>query len=532
MAAQPPRSSPAFDPEAVHAKYLAERDKRLVEGRSDIRDLGRTSTSLATATTRSPRPSSATRSPTRSMSSSSVAGSPGSWSAPTSVRPGSSASASSTRPVASGAPGTGTSYPGVMCDVESYIYMPMLEELDYIPTRRYAYGDEIRGHLERDRRAVSTWTDDALFHTGVTRAEWHEDAARWRIHTDRGDEVELPLVRPGRRDPQPHETARHRGHGGLRRPLVPHGALGLRVHRWRDRTTPLDRLGDKVVALLGTGASGHPVPAAVGRVGKARLRVPAHALGHRRTGQPAHRARLRRRTSNQGGSGPAWTTSRRSCWASPSTSTRWTTGGRTTTRPSTTRRSREGMTRGRHRAQRRGSSTSRSWRNTGGASTRSSTDPEQGRDPQAVLPLHLQAALLPRRVPTGVQQPAASRLIDCPAGIERITENGLVVDGEQYEVDCIIYGTGFEAERTPLHRRAGHEIVGRDGVTLAEKWADGPRTPLRHHEPRLPQLFVMPAPTQQSVVTVNYTQLAVLGAEFVGRRRRPARATAASTSST
>ena len=48
------------------------------------------------------------------------------------------------------------------------------------------------------------------------------------------------------------------------------------------------------------------------------------------------------------------------------------------------------------------------------------------------------------------------------------------MDGEQYEVDCIIYGTGFEAERTPLYRRAGHEIVGRDGVTLADKWADGP----------------------------------------------------------
>ena len=64
-------------------------------------------------------------------------------------------------------------------------------------------------------------------------------------------------------------------------------------------------------------------------------------------------------------------------------------------------------------------------------------------------------------------------VIDCPAGIKRITEKGPVVDGEQYEVDCIIYGTGFEAELTPLYRRAGHDIVGRGGVTLADKWADG-----------------------------------------------------------
>ena len=55
-------------------------------------------------------------------------------------------------------------YPGVMCDVESYIYLPMLEELDYVPTRRYAYGEEILHHLETiadrfdlvARRACST----------------------------------------------------------------------------------------------------------------------------------------------------------------------------------------------------------------------------------------------------------------------------------------------------------------------------------------------------------------------------------------
>ncbi len=116
-------------------------------------------------------------------------------------------------------------------------------------------------------------------------------------------------------------------------------------------------------------------------------------------------------------------------------------------------------------------------------------------------------------------------LVDCPAGIERITEQGPVVDGKQYEVDCIIYGTGFEAELTPLYRRAGHEIVGRGGVTLAEKWADGAASLFGMMSRGFPNMFVMPAPGQQAVVTVNYTQLAVLGAEFVGAHRRAARAT-------
>ena len=107
-------------------------------------------------------------------------------------------------------------------------------------------------------------------------------------------------------------------------------------------------------------------------------------------------------------------------------------------------------------------------------------------------------------------------LIDCPAGIDRITQQGPVIDGQQIEVDCLIYGTGFEAELTPLYRRVGHEIVGRNGVTLAEKWADGAASLFGMMSRGFPNMFVMPAPGQQAVVTVNYTQLAVLGAEFVG----------------
>lgn len=79
-----------------------------------------------------------------------------------------------------------------------------------------------------------------------------------------------------------------------------------------------------------------------------------------------------------------------------------------------------------------------------------------------------------------------------------------------------ICGTGFEPELTPLFRRAGHEIVGRGGVTLAEKWADGAASLFGMMSRGFPNMFVMPAPGQQAVVTVNYTQLAVLGAELVG----------------
>ena len=65
-------------------------------------------------------------------------------------------------------------------------------------------------------------------------------------------------------------------------------------------------------------------------------------------------------------------------------------------------------------------------------------------------------------------------LVDCPGGIEKFTGQGPVVGGRQYEIDLLVYGTGFEPEATPLARRVGHEIVGRGGVTLATKWAEGP----------------------------------------------------------
>jgi hypothetical protein len=106
-------------------------------------------------------------------------------------------------------------------------------------------------------------------------------------------------------------------------------------------------------------------------------------------------------------------------------------------------------------------------------------------------------------------------LVDCPVGIELITERGPRAVGHHYDVDCIVYGTGFEAEITPLTRRIGHQVVGRGGTTLAQKWANGGASLFGMMSRGFPNMFVMPAPGQQSVVTVNYTQIAVLGAEFI-----------------
>ena len=402
-------------------------------------------------------------------------------------------------------------YPGVMCDVESYIYMPMLEELGYIPTRRYAFGQEIRGHLE----AIAGRFDlesDALFHTGVIGAEWHEEAARWRIRTDRGDEISsrwyvlavgiLNLMK------LPTITG-----------MEDFAGRSFHTARWDYGYTgggsdePLSGLADKVVGLIGVGASGiqcvpplaesaehlyvfQRTPSAIGERGN-RPTDPdfAHGLEPRwqRTRMDNFQAVMLGRPVEVDQIDDGWTHHYAAVHHPP--------------------RSKD-MT----MAEFMRSAEELDYRIM---DTHRRRIEEVVGDPATAEILKPYYRYLCKRpcfhdeyLPA-FNSPVVT-LIDCPAGIERITEKGPVVDGQQYEVDCIIYGTGFEAELTPLFRRVGHQIVGRGGVTLAGKWADGAASLFGMMSRGFPNMFVMPAPGQQAVVTVNYTQLAVFGAEFIG----------------
>jgi hypothetical protein len=94
------------------------------------------------------------------------------------------------------------------------------------------------------------------------------------------------------------------------------------------------------------------------------------------------------------------------------------------------------------------------------------------------------------------------------------------VNGEEIEVDYIIYATGFEVEVKPLHQRVGRQITGRGGVTLVDKWGPGAANLCWMTSRGFPNMFILPAPGQQAVVTVNYTHLAVEGAEHIAKTVR------------
>jgi len=507
---KPSPPTPSFDPETVRAKYLAERDRRLVAGRADIRDLEHDE--YFAKYRDDPFTPMTEREPVADEVDVVILG--GGIAGITTGAHLRQAGVERIRIIdqAGGMGGTWywNRYPGVMCDVESYIYLPMLEELGNVPTQRYAFGEEILAHLEAVAERFDL-TSNALFHTGVSRAEWHEEEARWRIHTDRGDVVSCRwyVLAPGILNLMKLPAIEG---------MEDFGGRTFHTARWDYDYTgggahaPLDKLEGKSVALIGTGASGIQVLPPLAESAKhvyVFQRTPS-AIGER--GNRPTEAEFVDRLE------PGWQKARMDNFQAIMV-------GRSVDEDQVD----DGWTR--HYAlvnnPRRGPGMSLAeFIENAEAIDYGVMDEHRRRveklveDPETAEILKPYYRYICKRpcfhdeYLSAYNRPNVT-LVDCPAGMERITEGGPVVNGQEYEVDCIVYGTGFEPERTPLYRRAGHDIVGREGMTLAEKWANGAATLYGIMTRGFPNLFLLPAPTQQAVVTVNYTQLAVAGAEFI-----------------
>src|ERR1700720_536171 len=144
-------------------------------------------------------------------------------------------------------------YPGAQCDIEAYIYLPLLEESGYIPKEKYSFAPEIMEHSRRIGKHFDLYRH-ACFQTQIKSITWNEEEFRWIITTNRNDCFRARFV--------------VMSNGPLNRPKLP-GIPGIdsykghtfHTSRWDynytggDTTGNLDKLADKRVAIIGTGAT-------------------------------------------------------------------------------------------------------------------------------------------------------------------------------------------------------------------------------------------------------------------------------------
>ncbi|TXL76830.1 NAD(P)/FAD-dependent oxidoreductase [Vineibacter terrae] len=394
-------------------------------------------------------------------------------------------------------------YPGAACDIESYIYMPLLEELGAMPTEKYAKAPEILAHTQAIGRHFDLYRD-ALFQTTVSGLAWDDRAARWTVTTDRGDRMTARFV---------VLTT-----GPLNRPKLP-GIPGVEsfaghsfhTSRWDYAYTGgtslggLDNLADKRVGIIGTGATAVQCAPHVAQSAQ-------HLFVFQRTPSSID-------VRNNRPTDPDWAAQLTPGWQ---------------------RRRMENFNNLVSGIAQDEDLVSDGW-----------TEIMQliRRDHLAGNPLQaLQLADFAKmeqvraRVDLVVQDPAAAAalkpwykqfckrpcfhdeylqmfnrpnvtLVDTDGrGVERITPEGVVVAGRTWPLDCLIFATGFEVG-TAYERRSGLEIHGRGGLTLTRKWADGARTLHGLLTRDFPNCFIVS--TIQSALAPNFPHMLIEQADHI-----------------
>jgi cation diffusion facilitator CzcD-associated flavoprotein CzcO len=358
-------------------------------------------------------------------------------------------------------------YPGCMCDVESYTYLPLLEETGYMPTEKYASAPEIFAYCQLLGRHYDLYPL-ALFQTEIETAEWDESAQRWQVSTSRGDRLSARFL----------VTA-----GGIlhkaKLPGIPGigDFRGARFHtsRWDYSVTggapgvPMDGLADKRVGIIGTGATAVQAVPQLARAAKEVYvfqRTPS-AVGQRDNGPTDeewyrsltpgwHEERVRNFTQAVTGRKPdvdlvgdGWT---KVMWED------------TQVLPDDPERAAE--------LERSDFETMQELRDR---VERIVEDPATAEALKPWYGKHCKRVCFHDDYLPAFNRPNVHLVDTDGRGVEAVTPDGVVANGVEYPVDVLVFASGFEVT-TDLDHRLGFSPKGRGGVPMSERWNDGAHT--------------------------------------------------------
>jgi cyclohexanone monooxygenase len=365
-------------------------------------------------------------------------------------------------------------YPGVQCDLESYVYMPLLDETGYVPSQRYADGSEILDYARKVGTDYGLY-QKALFQTTAISAAWREDVHRWEIMTSRGDVLRARFL--------------VRANGPLSKPQIPRiPGIGdfkgkiFHTSRWDydytggDQSGGLDKLRDKRVAIFGTGATA--------------IQAIPHLAEYAKELFVIQRTPIAVGPRDNWKTDPAWAAGLQKGWQAARNKNynllvnRHDPGEDLVNDYFT---SLFGALSGRHLV---------------------NCDPSslpiedqmvlaEVADMSELLRIHrrIDETVIDRKTAEALKpwygitckRPSSNdeyystfnrknvKLVHAAHGIDGLTKKGFVVDGVEHEVDLIVFATGFETG-TSTASRYGYDVIGRDGLSLSEHFSKGMRT--------------------------------------------------------
>ena len=348
-----------------------------------------------------------------------------------------------------------------------------------MPTKKFADGVEIFEHAQRIAKQFGFY-EGALFHTLVRTMRWDAKIRRWRLSTNRGDEIRARFV--------------VMACGPLNRPKLP-GIPGIKsfkghwfhTARWDYNYTggsqqrpALEKLADKRVAIIGTGATAIQVVPHLGQYAKQLYvvqRTPSSV--DKRSNPPTS---------------PEWVKSLKPGWQKQRQAN-FHNGAIQGLAPGEPDMICDFWTELNRNVQ--AQLEARGWPELTMEQFMELREREDyrvmerlRRHVDSLVKDKLTAETLKPYYRFLCKRPCSSehyyatfnrpnvKLLDVSPtrGVERMTEGGIVVSGIEYPVDCIIFASGFEVT-SELSRRWGIAVVeGRDGVSIYDHWADGYKT--------------------------------------------------------